>query len=160
MGTQVVFDLTSKNAVVIYKSVMAGKLIPFSGFGAGSMIKFDTVDAIHAEAGADGIIAKWLSPAAGNITGTMTLRGASPALFDILSTVNAQWLTRPFTDGILTIATPNQGYVATLNNFTFDSQAIPISLGEKIEDYTMKVSFSPPNQFSLAGSVAIISAIV
>lgn len=157
---QIVFDLTSKNAVIIYKSVMAGKLIPFSGFGAGSMIKFDTVEAIVAEAGADGIIAKWINPAAGNITGTMTLRGASPALFDILDVINVQWLTRPFTDGTLTIATPNQGYVATLNNFTFDSQAIPVSLGDKIEDYTMKVSFSPPDQFSLAGSVAVVSGIL
>ncbi len=155
---QVVFDLTSKNAIIIYKSVMAGKIIPFSGFGAGSMIKFDTVDAITSEAGADGIIAKWLNPSAGNITGMMTLRGSSPALFDILSVVNAQWKTRPYTDGILTIATPNQGYVATLSNFTFDSQAIPVSIGEKIEDYTMKVSFSPPDQFSLAGSIAIVSA--
>lgn len=155
---QVILDLTSKNAVVIYKSAMAGTVIPFSGFGAGSMIKFDTVDAITSEAGADGIIAKWLNPSAGNITGTMTLRGSSPALFDMLNVINKQWTSRPFTDGILTIATPNQAYVATLNNFTFDSQAIPISIGEKIEDYTMKVSFSPPNQFSLAGSVAIVSA--
>ncbi len=160
MASPVVFDLTSKNAIFIYKSVMAGKIIPLSGFGAGSMIRFDTVDAISSEAGADGIIAKWLNPAAGNITGTMTLRGSAPALFDILNVVNAQWNTRPFTDGILTIGTPNQAYVATLNNFTFDSQAIPISIGEKVEDYTMKVSFSPPNQFSLAGTVAIISSIL
>jgi hypothetical protein len=157
---QVVFDLSSKNAVIIYKSTMAGKIIALSGFGAGSVIRFDTVDAITAEAGADGIIAKWLNPAAGNITGTMTLRGSAPALFDILSLINTQWLTLPFTDGVLTITTPNQGYVATLNNFTFDSQAIPVSISEKIEDYTMKVSFSPPNQFSLAGSVAIVSALL
>ncbi len=160
MSTPVIFDLTTKNAVIIYKSVMAGAIIPFSGFGAGSMIKFDTVDAISSEAGADGIIAKWLNPAAGNVTGMMNLRGSCPALFDVLNVINKQWKTRPFTDGILTIGTPNQGYVATLSNFTFDSQAIPISLGEKVEDYTMKVSFSPPDQFSLAGTVAILSALL
>lgn len=160
MTIPVVFDLTTKNAVIIYSSKMAGKIIPFSGFGAGSMIKFDSVAAISSEAGADGIIAKWLNPAAGNVTGTMNLRGSCPALSDVLKTISAQWITRPFTDGILTITTPNQAYSATLNNFTFDSQAIPISLGEKVEDYTIQVSFSPPNQFSLAGTVAVLSALL
>ena len=161
MANQIVFDLSSKNTVIIYKSVKAGKIIPISGFGAGSMITFDTVDAISSEAGADGIIAKWVSPGGGNITGTLNLRGTCPALFDILTVISDQFNAGfVYTDGVLTIATPSGAYIATLNNFTFDSQAIPISIGEKIEDYTIKVSFSPPNQLSLAGSLAVISAVL
>jgi hypothetical protein len=161
MASNVVFDLSTKNTIITYKSTMARALIPISGFGAGSIITFDTADAISAEAGADGLVAKWINPAAGIVTGTMNLRGSAPALFDILNVISDQWNSGfVFRDGILTIALPNGAYVATLDSFTFDSQARPISIGEKIEDYSIKVSFAPPGQFSLAGSVAILSAIL